>query len=184
MISDSYKNIITNNKKSFKSIFFILLVQYNNKMQEKRRLAIRKRAKYSLSCGVVIFNINKKKPEYLLVKYPTYWGFVRGRVEPGETEELTAFREALEEAGLGELIFVPGFRETVSYFFKRDNEIIRKDDVYLLAKANTWNVKLSHEHEDIKWCSYERALSLLKHKAIKDILNKAHFMIQTHMKIW
>lgn len=144
----------------------------------------RKKAKYGLSCGVVIFNINKKKPEYLLVKYPTYWGFVRGQVEPGETEELTAFREALEEAGLNDLAFIPGFREVSTYFFKRKGEIIRKDDVYLLAKANTWNVKISHEHEDIKWCSYERALSLIKHKALKYILTKAHNLILTHMKIW
>ena len=154
-------------------------------MQEKKEIKRpRKKAKYGLSCGVVIFNVNQKKPEYLLVRYPTYWGFVRGKVEPGETEELTAFREALEEAGLNDLMFVPGFRETISYFFKRGEEMIRKDDVYLLAKTGKWNVKISHEHEDIKWCSYERAQTLLKHKATKDILNRAHFMIQTHMKIW
>jgi len=140
--------------------------------------------KYELSCGAIIFNINKKKPEYLLVKYPTYWGFVRGHVEPGETEELTAFREALEEAGLTDLTFVPGFRETISYSFRRGEEIIRKDDVYLLAKAGTWNVKLSHEHEDIKWCSYERAMALLKHRTTRELLNKAHNFILTHMRIW
>ena len=128
-------------------------------MSEKKKLRKRK-AKYNLSCGVIVFNINKKKPEYLLVKYPTYWGFVRGQVEPGETEEMTAFREALEEAGLNEMAFVPGFREVSTYFFKRGNQIIKKDDVYLLAKANTWNVKISHEHEDIKWCPYEKAISL------------------------
>lgn len=144
----------------------------------------KRKSKYGLSCGVVIFNINKKKPEYLLVKYPTYWGFVRGKVEPGETEELTAFREALEEAGLTDLMFVPGFRETISYFFKRGEDIIRKDDVYLLAKSGTWNVKISHEHENIRWCNYGEALTMLKHKAIRDILNKAHHLILTHMKIW
>ncbi len=153
-------------------------------MQEKRRLGARKKAKYGLSCGVVIFNINKKKPEYLLVKYPTYWGFVRGQVEPGETEELTAFREAVEEAGLRDLIFVPGFREASSYFFKRGEEMIRKDDVYLLAKTATWNVKISHEHENIKWASFEEALVLMKHKAMRDIVTKAHYLINTHMKIW
>ena len=144
----------------------------------------RKKTKYGLSCGVVIFNINKKRPEYLLVKYPTYWGFIRGRVEPGENEEMTAFRESLEEAALSDLIFVPGFREVSSYFFKRDTDIIKKDDVYLLAKANTWNVKISHEHEDIKWCDYEKALSLIKHKAIRNILTKAHILILRHLKIW
>ncbi|MEM2954721.1 MAG: NUDIX domain-containing protein [Candidatus Nanoarchaeia archaeon] len=152
--------------------------------REQRRQKLKKKARYGLSCGVVIFNINKKKPEYLLVKYPTYWGFIRGKVEPGETEELTAFREALEEAGLNDLMFVPGFRETINYFFKRGDEIIRKDDVYLLAKTSTWKVKISHEHENIRWCSYEEALAMLKHTATKEILAKAHNIIKTHMKIW
>lgn len=152
--------------------------------QQKKVFKKEKRAKYSLSCGVIVFNINKKKPEYLLVKYPTYWGFIRGKVEPGETEELTAFREALEEAGLNDIVFVPGFREVTNYFFKRENDIIRKDDVYLLAKTATWNVKRSHEHENIKWCSYEEALALMKHKELRDILTKAHYMINTHIKIW
>lgn len=154
------------------------------KFQKEFHFKKRKKAKYGLSCGAIIFNINKKKPEYLLVKYPTYWGFVRGKVEPGEDEEMTAFREALEESSLSNIIFVPGFREVASYFFKREGKIIRKDDVYLLAKTNTWNVKISHEHEDIKWCSYEKALSLIKHKALREILGKANYLIETHMKIW
>jgi len=144
----------------------------------------RRRTKYGLSCGVVIFNINKKKPEYLLVKYPLYWGFVRGKVEPGENEEMTAFRETLEEAGLRDIVFVPGFREVSSYFFRHEDNIIKKDDVFLLAKTNTWNVKISHEHENIKWCDYEKAISLMKHKALKKILTKAHNLILTHLKIW
>lgn len=144
----------------------------------------RKKSKYALSCGVIIFNINKDKPNYLLVKYPGYWGFVRGRVEPGETEELTAFREAIEEAGINDLIFVPGFREVTSYFFRRKDRIIKKDDVYLLARTRGWNVHISHEHENIKWASYEEALALMKHKAVKGILTKAHSIIQAHLKIW
>ena len=153
-------------------------------MPEKKQKKLKRRTKYGLSCGVVIFNINKKKPEYLLVKYPTYWGFIRGRVEPGETEELTAFREGLEEAGLNDIIFVPGFREVSSYFFRRGEEIIKKDDVYLLAKTSSWNVKISHEHEDIRWCSYDNALAIIKHKAMRDILTKAQYLIQKHLKIW
>jgi len=144
----------------------------------------RKKARYGLSCGVIIFNINKKTPEYLLLKYPTYWGFVRGRVEPGETEERTAFRETLEEVGLNDLIFVPGFREVVRYKFMRDNEMIRKDDVYLLAKTTKWDVRISHEHETFKWCNYDEAVFLMKIKSNREILKKANHIVQTHLKIW
>ncbi len=151
--------------------------------KQRKKLKPRK-TKYGISCGVIIFNINKKKPEYLLVKYPTYWGFVRGKVEPGETEELTAFREALEETGLNDLAFIPGFREVASYYFRRGNEIIRKDDIYLLAKTSNWNVHISHEHENFRWCDYEKSLALMKIRTNREILTKAHWLIQTHMKIW
>lgn len=153
-------------------------------MEQKKVNVKRKRAKYALSCGVVIFNLNKGVPEYLLVKYPSYWGFVRGQVEPGETEEITAFREASEEAGLNELLFVPSFREVASYFFKRGEDIIRKDDVYLLARTREWKTHISHEHEDIKWCNYEKAMSLIKLQALRKILTRAHSIIQEHMQIW
>ena len=143
-----------------------------------------KKTRYALSCGVIIFHIYKSEPQYLLVKYPTYWGFVRGRVEPGEKEELTAFREALEEASLSNIVFIPRFREVASYYFKRNNEVIRKDDVYLLAKTNTWNIHISHEHENIKWCSYEEAIKLMRIKAIREILTKANYLIQQHIEEW
>ena len=72
----------------------------------------------------------------------------------------------------------------ISYFFKKGSEIIRKDDIYLLAKTNCWNVHISHEHETFKWCNFEEALTLMKIKANRNILKKAHHLIQTHMKIW
>ena len=71
----------------------------------------RKKARYELSCGAIIFKIHERKPHYLLVKYPRYWGFVKGKVEPGEDEEKTAFREAFEEVGLTDLRFIDGFRK-------------------------------------------------------------------------
>lgn len=149
--------------------------------RQKRKKKVK--TKYGLSCGVVIFNINQGNPEYLLVKYLNYWGFVRGKVEPGETEELTAFRETLEEASLNDIVFVPGFREVSSYYFRREDHIIKKDDVYLLARTRNWNIHISHEHEDIKWCSYDKALELIKLKAIKQILAKANNLIKEHIKI-
>ena len=151
---------------------------------EKKEKKEKRKAKYSISCGVIIFNINKKSPEYLLVKYPRYWGFVRGKVEPGETEELTAFREAVEEAGIHDLIFVPGFREVTSYVFRRGDDLIRKDDVYLLGRTRSWNIHISHEHEDIKWLSYEKAMELIKLRSLRNLLTKAHSLILTHMQIW
>jgi len=140
------------------------------------------KTKYELSCGAIIFHMHKGEPQYLLVKYPTYWGFVKGLVEPGETEEQTAFREALEEVGITDLKFIPHFRETQQWFYRLKGRLIRKEAVFLLAKTETWNVKISHEHENFKWCTYEQALKLIRVKGVRELLGRAHIFLMKILK--
>jgi len=150
-------------------------------MQKRERFK-RPRAKYQLSCGAVIFHRDKGIPFYLLLKYPTYWGFVKGTVEPGEDEEKTINRETAEEAGLYDLKIMPRFRETQHYFYKFEEQLIRKDAVYFIAKTNSWKVKISHEHETYRWCTYEDALELMKLRANRELLTKAHHFILDYYK--
>ena len=153
-------------------------------MQRKdgSRLSRKPRAKYQLSCGAVIYHRDKGVPFYLLLKYPTYWGFVKGMVEPGETEEQTINRESAEEAGLYDLKIMPRFRETQHYFYKFQEQLIRKDAVYMIAKTESWKVKISHEHETYRWCSYEDALQLMKLRANRELLTKAHMFITEYYR--
>ena len=143
----------------------------------------KRRTKYQLSCGAIIFHIYKKEPQYLLVKYPTYWGFVKGLVEPGENEEKTAFREASEEVGITDLYFIPGFRVTQQWFFKhyKTKQLVRKEAVYLLARTRSWKVKISYEHENYKWVKYDEALKLMRVKATRNLLSQAHNFIMKYM---
>ncbi|UZE94246.1 MAG: NUDIX domain-containing protein [Candidatus Pacearchaeota archaeon] len=146
--------------------------------EQKKRKMKKQKVKYELSCGAIIFHISKDQPNYLLVKYPTYWGFVKGLVEPGETEEQTAFRETLEEVGITDLVFIPHFRETQQWFYRLKGQLRRKEAVFLLAKTKTWNVKISHEHENFKWCTYDEALKLIRVKGVRQLLTRAHNFLQ------
>lgn len=139
-------------------------------------------SKYKLSCGAVIFHMDKGVPYYLLLKYPTYWGFVKGEVEPGETEEQTLFREAGEESGLYDLRIIHGFRETQHYFYKFQGELIRKDAVYLVAETNSWKIKISHEHENYKWATYEEAMQMMKLKDNRELVTKAHLFLHEYFR--
>ena len=49
--------------------------------------------KQEISAGALIFYIENNEPFFLLLKYPTYWGFPKGHIEKGENEEQTAKRE-------------------------------------------------------------------------------------------
>jgi len=140
------------------------------------------KSQYKLSCGAIIYKLDKNTPYYLLLKYPTYWGFVKGEVEPGETEERTINREAAEESGLYDLYILPGFRETQHYFYRFDGQLIRKDAVYFIAQTHSWKIKISHEHENYKWCTYEQAIELMTLRANRDLLTKAHLFLHEYLK--
>ncbi|MEM2956600.1 MAG: NUDIX domain-containing protein [Candidatus Pacearchaeota archaeon] len=152
------------------------------KKKEFKPQKLFQKSKYKLSCGAIIYNLDKNVPYYLLLKYPTYWGFVKGEVEPGETEEKTINREAAEEAGLYDLQIIPGFRETQHYFYRFQGQLIRKDAVYFIAKTNSWKIKISYEHENYKWCTYEEAMELMKLRANRELLTKAHIFLQEYYK--
>lgn len=151
-----------------------ILTKSKKKILSKKSKKIIKKAKYELSGGAVIFNIQKDVPYYLIVQYQTYWGFVKGKAEPGEEEEKTVYRETFEEVGLSDLILIPRFREVQQFYFKAKTELIRKEVVYLLARTNSWIVKLSHEHLNFKWAKYDDAIKLMRVKGTRDLLKKAH----------
>jgi dATP pyrophosphohydrolase len=143
------------------------------------KIVQREKTKWQLSCGAVIYHMDKGVPYYLLLKYPTYWGFVKGMVEPGETEEQTLNRETSEEAGIYDLQIFPHFRQVQRYFYRFEGKLIRKEAVYLLAKTESWTVRISHEHENYRWCTIDEAIQLVKRiKANVILLRKADDFIK------
>ncbi len=133
------------------------------------------------SAGAVIFRKNGQI-KYLLLHYPSssknskksYWDFPKGHIEKGETLLQTVKREVKEETGIEHLEIIPDFKETISYFFTRDNKNILKFVTFFLAKTETSKVKLSKEHIDFEWLPYQKALDRLTFKDAKQILEKAH----------
>lgn len=134
------------------------------------------------SCGGVIF----KDKKYLLLKYEWgHWGFVKGNIEKGESLEETFLREAEEEAGLRkkDLEIIYGFREKINYFYKKEGKTIFKEVIYLLAESKTFDVKLSYEHTDYAWLSYEEAYEKITYKNDRSVLEKAHEFLKRIGKI-
>jgi len=124
------------------------------------------------SCGAVVFNGDA----YLLLQYGRgHWGFVKGNVEPGEDERTTVLREAEEETGLtpDQLSFVEGFRESISYFYKKDGATVYKEVVFFLAESRSREVSLSHEHTNYAWLGYDEAMERLTYDNARRILGKA-----------
>ena len=126
------------------------------------------------SSGAIIFRNESGKRMYLLLHYASgHWEFVKGKIEKGETEKETCIREAREESGITDLNFIFGFREKIEYFFRREGQVVHKDVVFFLARTETKDIKISHEHIGFAWLPFEEAVKQLTYENAKKIMNKA-----------
>lgn len=127
------------------------------------------------SCGAVILVKKEATTKYLLLNYAAgHWDFVKGNVEPGETEKETVVRELKEETGITEAQFIDGFRQAIAYFYRRQGLTIHKEVVFYLMESYTDKVTLSFEHIGYTWLDYQHAMEKLTFKNAKDTLQKGH----------
>ena len=129
------------------------------------------------SAGAVVFRKEKGIIYYLLLQEVNYWGFSKGIIEKGEELKETVKREVEEETGIRDIDLVPGFKESIKYFYRRGGKTIFKTVIFYLAETKTKEIKLSFEHIGFDWLLYEEALDRLTYKNAKDILKKANNFI-------
>ena len=127
---------------------------------------------YEKSCGAIVYRKHHGNLEILLIKHINsgHWSFPKGHVEEGESEMETAVREIKEETG-SDIISDPTFRETVSYYPKKDTQ---KIVVYFIAKAKNYELNPQEaEIADIKWVDVGCANSILTYDNGTTIVSKA-----------
>ncbi len=132
-------------------------------------------ARRERSAGFVVFTEQEgSRRLYLLLHYPSgHWDFPKGYVEQGESDLRAALRELREETGLTDIEVVFGFRKEISYFFTEAGERVLKTVVYYLGRSRTTEVRLSAEHKGYEWLPYEDAISRLKFRTSREVLEAA-----------
>jgi len=140
------------------------------------------------SAGVIIFYIEKDSQiRFLFLKHkPDFLDFPKGLIEKGERPGQAALRECKEETGIEIKELIPGFKETIRFFFKakykyqedrglKIGQTVLKFVTYFLAESKTKDVKISFEHEGYEWLTIKEAFKKLKRrKESKQLLQKAH----------
>jgi len=112
--------------------------------------------------------------KYLLLHYEAgHWDYVKGQVEPHESEMETVLRELQEETGITKASFLEGFREVIGYFYRREGKTVNKEVIFYLVESNESEVRLSYEHIGFEWLSYEKAMARLTFPNARNILEKA-----------
>jgi bis(5'-nucleosidyl)-tetraphosphatase len=126
------------------------------------------------SCGAIVF-VKNVEVNYLLLHYEAgHWDFVKGNVEPSESERDTVIRELREETGIVDAQFIDDFKEKIEYFYRRQGTTIHKEVVFFLIEAHTEKIELSYEHVGYDWLDYQRAMEKLTFKNAKDMLQNAY----------
>lgn len=119
----------------------------------------------SVQAGAVVFRKDGEEPQVLLVtsrRNPSHWIFPKGHVDPGETLEEAALREAYEEAGVDGAIV--GSAAAVS--FEVDGRRYRVHYFPVAAYTDGW----PREGRKLRWCSRGDALTRLAFEGNRRLL--------------
>lgn len=127
---------------------------------------------HEISAGVILVR-HRPQREYLVLDYGSHWDFPKGHMEAGEDPETTARRELQEETGIRDACFLPGFQESMRYFYRKAGENMRKLVIYFLAETPIGDVTLSDEHCGYAWLPYEEAVGRLTFRNAHDLLARA-----------
>lgn len=109
-------------------------------------------------CGIILYNTSKKKFCLVYGKKSKKWGFPKGHMEYGETEETTALREFYEETGhylspqinLGKNKFIVKNNIYFIVTINKDNDLIRGCET----------IPDTNEIEKYEWMSIDNILNM------------------------
>lgn len=130
------------------------------------------------SCGAVVFTRVNDQVKYLLIaNLKEIYGFPKGHVEPGETEEATALREIREETGL-RVTLLAGFRTVDEHLIPEKTDTM-KQIVYFLAEYE--GQEITYQKEELSGAylvSYEEAMGMFQFESSRRILREADIFLQ------
>lgn len=129
---------------------------------------------YEKSCGAVVFTRMNNEIQYLLIRNLTgIYGFPKGHVEQGETEEQTALREVFEEVGLA-VKLISGFRSEDEHPIPQKENTMKQIVYFLCEYSNQEFTYQKEELTDALLTDYETAMTLFQFDSSKRILTEAN----------
>ena len=138
-----------------------------------------------ISAGAVLHIVDENfEIKYLILNYSYgHWDFPKGNIEYGETEIETIKREVMEETAINDIKIIEGFRQQISYRYRKKSKIVNKTVIYYLAETRTNKVVLSFEHINFAWLDFNQALEKLSFENSKKVLKNANeFLAKSKIK--
>ena len=131
--------------------------------------------KIEKSCGAVVFTQEERVVKYVIIRSPEgFYGYPKGHMEAGETEEQTALREIKEETGLSATL-LSGFRTEDSHALVREGRPdVTKHIVYFLAEYDGQALHAqAGEVSAIALMTFDEAMAAFQFESSRRILREA-----------
>jgi bis(5'-nucleosidyl)-tetraphosphatase len=137
-----------------------------------------------ISAGAVLHVMDKNfEINYLILNYSYgHWDLPKGNIESGETEIETIKREVMEETGIIDITLIEGFRQQISYKYRKKSKLINKTVIYYLAETKSNKVVLSFEHVNFAWLNFKDAMDKLSFDNSKRVLKNAKEFLSNNIK--
>jgi 8-oxo-dGTP pyrophosphatase MutT (NUDIX family) len=124
------------------------------------------------------------RPAILLIRrapgriYPGLWQCVTGRLEPGERIIDGALREVEEETGLARRDLDAVYEtDIVNWFHESSADAIWCEAVFAARVRDGREVRLSHEHDDLRWLAPDDARSLVIWPAYERSIDQIEWLL-------
>jgi len=120
------------------------------------------------SCGCIVFNNNAVLIEKSI---SGFYGFPKGHIENGESDEECAIRETLEETGISVRVDSSS-RFSISYLV---HDVIPKEVIYFISYLNGSSDIVIQEDEvsDACWVPIDEVRDILSFDNLKELWDKA-----------
>ena len=136
--------------------------------------------KIEKSCGAVVFTREGDTIKYVIIRSPEgFYGYPKGHMEAGETEEQTALREIKEETGLS-VTLLPGFRTEDSHALVREGRPdVTKHIAYFLAEYTGQALRAQEgEVSEIRLMTFDETMAAFQFESSRRILREADAYIK------
>ncbi|PKO17484.1 hypothetical protein CVU37_08300 [candidate division BRC1 bacterium HGW-BRC1-1] len=136
-----------------------------------------KNKRYKVQVQIHFVEPDTERIVFLVLRRPEkrggIWQSITGNVDEGEDAVICAAREVWEETGIGR---IDACRPVYEYEFENEGTLFH--ETVFVARVHTPEVKLSPEHVEFRWLTYEEARSIIHYEGIQIGLDYAWKKLQ------